>query len=520
MLRHLRRGLGLAAAGLIAAGLMVGVAVGHEGRQVGDYHLIVGWQDEPAYEGTLNAVSVRVNRMLDDMGMEMEGDGGMSGMEHQMGGDNGMAGGDHGAVEAASAITVALETELDAVSGVNVRIVTEGFTFAPNSVGAEHVEGEGHSHVYVDGEKIGRVYGPWFYIDKLEPGVREIRVELNANSHGVYHWNGAAVEATTRVTVPESGGMMMAHGTVEAEGPMSIDFRLEPDELGGANLYVTELTGFRFAPERIGGEFVAGEGHSHVYVNGVKVGRMYGRALHLGKMAEGMNEVRVTLNANNHLEYTRNGEQVAAMQSIHIAPGMGGPGYGEDGERSSVVTPPAAGGVLASVPGQDGGSGMMMGMEMMAMEPVEGLSGSLQVEVTHVGSGESRTMEMLAVFGDPGHYVAGVIPTAPGVYEFRVFGDVEGMALDETFVSAGGGGGFDDIRSSEGLQFPVQLPELREVESGVRGALETAQEAEVAAAAAQDSGGSGLAVAALIVGIVGVVLGGGGMLVAMRGRRA
>lgn len=516
MLRHLRRGLGLAAAGLIAAGLMVGVAVGHEGRQVGDYHLLVGWQDEPAYEGTLNAVSVRVGRMVDEASsMEMEGEGD-NGMPHQMGGDNGMAGGDHGMIEAESLISVALETELDAVSGVNGRIITEGFTFAPNSVGAAHVDGEGHSHVYVDGKKIGRVYGAWFHLDKLEPGVREIRVELNANSHGVYHWNGAAVEATTRVTIPESDGMTMSHGTVEAEGPMSIDFRLEPDELGGANLFVTELSGFRFAPESAGGEFVAGEGHSHVYVNGVKVGRMYGRALHLGDMAEGMNEVRVTLNASNHLEYTWNGEQVAAMQSIHIAPGMGGPGYGEAMEHSSVATP-SAGGVLSSMAGQDGDPMMMMEMEM---EPVEGLSGSLQVEVTHVGSGESRTMEMLSVFGEPGHYAAGVIPTAPGVYEFRVFGNLEGMTVDETFVSSGGGGGFDDIRASDGLQFPEQLPELREVESGVRGAIATAQQAQDTALAAQDAGPSGLAVGALIVGIVGVVLGGGGLLLAMRGRRA
>ena len=520
MLRHFRRGLGLAAAALMAAGLMVGVAVGHEGRQVGDYHLVVGWQDEPAYEGALNAVSVRVNRMLDDagMGMEgnngmnMEGDNGMSG-EHQMGGDNGMAG--HGMVEAAAAMSVSLETELDPVSGVNVRIITEGFVFAPESVGAEHVDGEGHTHVYVDEVKIGRVYGPWFYLDKLEPGVREIRVELNANSHGVYHWNGAAVEAVARVTVPESDGAMMMHGTVEAEGPMSIDFRLEPDELGGANLFVTELIGFRFAPENAGGEHVAGEGHSHVYVNGVKVGRMYGTALHLGKMAEGMNEVRVTLNANNHPEYTWNGALVEVTESIHIAPGMGGPGYGEaaeDGGHSSVLTP-SGGGVLASVAGQ--------GMEgMMMMEPVEGLGDSLQVEVTHVGSGAAKTLELLAVFGGPGHYVGGMIPTAPGVYEFRVFGDIEGMAVDETFVSMGGGGGFDDIRSSEGLQFPEQLPELREIESGVRGAIDTAQQAQDAALAAQDSGGNGLAIAALVVGIAGAVLGSGGLLIAMRGRRA
>ena len=101
-----------------------------------------------------------------------------------------------------------------------------------------------------------------------------------------------------------------------------------------------------------------------------------------------------------------------------------------------------------------------------------------------------------------------MIPTAAGVYEFRVFGNIEGMAVDETFVSRGGGGGFDDIRTSADLQFPEQLPELREIESGVRGALDTAQQAQDAALAAQQDSGNTLAVVALIVGIVGMAIAG------------
>ena len=153
----------------------------------------------------------------------------------------------------------------------------------------------------------------------------------------------------------------------------------------------------------------------------------------------------------------------------------------------------------------------MTGMAGMAHDrrtPVEGLEGSIQVEVTFVPSGASETFDLLAVFGEPGHYVANLIPTASGVYEFRIFGSIEGMAIDETFVSRGGGGGFDDIRSAAGLHFPEELPELREIESGVRGALDTAQQAQDAALAAQESGGNTLAIVALIVGIAGVVIAG------------
>ncbi len=161
-------------------------------------------------------------------------------------------------------------------------------------------------------------------------------------------------------------------------------------------------------------------------------------------------------------------------------------------------------------------AGMSHGQGML----VEGLEGSIQVEVTYVPTGASRTFDLLAVFGEPGHYVANLVPTASGVYEFRVFGAVEGNPIDETFASSGGGGGFDDIRPSAGLQFPEELPEIREIESGVRGALQIAQEAQDSALAAQESGGNSLAVVALIVGIVGVVFGIAGVFFGLRSRQA
>lgn len=171
--------------------------------------------------------------------------------------------------------------------------------------------------------------------------------------------------------------------------------------------------------------------------------------------------------------------------------------------------------------GSDGMEGMYHGGEAM---PVEGLEGSIQVEVTHAPTGTSRVQELLAVFGEPGHYVAVMIPTAAGVYEFRVFGTIEGTSIDETFVSKGGGGGFDDIRSSANLQFPEQLPELREVVGAAQGAREIAQQAQDAALAAQASGdgdgGNALAVVAMVIGVVGALLGAGGIYLAFQSRRS
>ena len=177
---------------------------------------------------------------------------------------------------------------------------------------------------------------------------------------------------------------------------------------------------------------------------------------------------------------------------------MGGDSPSSDGHQENGGHSSSTGRPLASAAGQH--------HEQTA--PVEGLEGAIQVEVTHVATGARRTWDLIAVFGEPGHYVAHMIPTASGVYEFRVFGNIEGMAIDETFASRGGGGGFDDIRSSAGLHFPEELPELREIESGVRGALNTAQQAQDAAQAAQEDDSNMLAIVALIVGIAGVVIAG------------
>ena len=193
----------------------------------------------------------------------------------------------------------------------------------------------------------------------------------------------------------------------------------------------------------------------------------------------------------------------------------GGEGSGE-GQTSRMTLPQGAAKPLASVAGQD---------ESVAV-PVENLEGSLQVEVTHVATGASRILDLEAAWGDPGHYVARLIPTAAGVYEFRVFGTIEGTSVDETFVSAGAGGDFDDIQTSADLQFPEQLPGMREVVAAAQGARDMAQQAQDTALAAQAGsasdggrGGNALAVVALIIGIVGAALGAGGVFMAIRARQ-
>ncbi len=152
------------------------------------------------------------------------------------------------------------------------------------------------------------------------------------------------------------------------------------------------------------------------------------------------------------------------------------------------------------------------------LEPVEGLEKTLQVEITHVASNTSKVFAIRTIFRDPGHYTNDLIFTAPGVYRFRIFGTIEGTPINETFVSRGEGGGFNDMQSSTDLQFPEKLPELREVSSAVKGAGNAVRQAQDEARQARDSASSArtLAVVGIVVGALGVASGVGAMLTSRR----
>ena len=110
-------------------------------------------------------------------------------------------------------VSIAITAEADADGGVDVRIATEGFRFAPEAVDQAHTPGAGHAHIYVDGVKLGRVFDSEYRIDQLPPGEHDIRVTLNTNDHSDLVFDGAKVEATTTVSVPDVG---QGHGQSDA----------------------------------------------------------------------------------------------------------------------------------------------------------------------------------------------------------------------------------------------------------------------------------------------------------------
>lgn len=126
-------------------------------------------------------------------------------------------------------------------------------------------------------------------------------------------------------------------------------------------------------------------------------------------------------------------------------------------------------------------------------EPVEGAEETLRAEVIFGTS--TRELELSPAFGEPGAYRSVFFPTAAGSYTFRLFGEVNGTAIDESFAS--GPDTFGDVQDTAGGQFPVVYPAPADL----------ARDAEAGAAAATTAtialalGGAGLVAGVVAIGL-------------------
>ncbi len=104
--------------------------------------------------------------------------------------------------EGVNAPVVTMRADKDSVSGYNVFLQTENFVFSPDQAGGEHVEGQGHAHLYVDGHKVARLYSNAHHLDgKYLKNKKEIRVVLTTNDHKTYWAQGEEVGDTVDITI-------------------------------------------------------------------------------------------------------------------------------------------------------------------------------------------------------------------------------------------------------------------------------------------------------------------------------
>lgn len=83
-------------------------------------------------------------------------------------------------------------------------------------------------------------------------------------------------------------------------------------------------------------------------------------------------------------------------------------------------------------------------------EPFEGAEETLQLEVSF--GDQTMAVPLRAAWGEPGHYIADLIPTLPGDYTFHLTGTLGDVTVDETFTSADGE--FSSVEPATDVMFP------------------------------------------------------------------
>ena len=118
---------------------------------------------------------------------------------------------DHGAnkiheVQKGEAPTISLDVKKDPTGGFNVQVLTTNFSWTPEKASGKHIEGQGHAHVYLAGQKIIRLYNNWFHLNTFQfsttSGEQLLRVELVGNDHAPITVNAQQISLEQLVDVP------------------------------------------------------------------------------------------------------------------------------------------------------------------------------------------------------------------------------------------------------------------------------------------------------------------------------
>jgi hypothetical protein len=112
--------------------------------------------------------------------------------------------------------------------------------------------------------------------------------------------------------------------------------------------------------------------------------------------------------------------------------------------------------------------------------PAEAVTGAEKALKLQIRQGaQARTFGLRAVPGQPGYYVADMVPTRTGDYEWTLSGSIGADQVNETFDSADGK--FDAVTASSDVEFPVAAPDPEEVAARLQSAEATARSAQTIA---------------------------------------
>lgn len=77
---------------------------------------------------------------------------------------------------------------------------------------------------------------------------------------------------------------------------------------------------FEFRKDLIDGLHIPGTGHGHLYVNGLKLGRVYDSTAQIGALPPGRHAIQITLNTNDHRAYVVGNDPVRTTVFVDVSP--------------------------------------------------------------------------------------------------------------------------------------------------------------------------------------------------------
>lgn len=133
------------------------------------------------------------------------------------------------------------------------------------------------------------------------------------------------VRTRVRVSDPTQAGSAQQHGLfgigdicVVGEGEPAPGITLSVANTASGYQVTVHTEEFVFSEDLAGLYHVAGMGHGHLYVGGMKLGRLYQDTASIGALPPGAHEIRVTLNTNDHRAYVVDDTPVTASAVIVV----------------------------------------------------------------------------------------------------------------------------------------------------------------------------------------------------------
>ena len=104
----------------------------------------------------------------------------------------------------------------------------------------------------------------------------------------------------------------------EATSPYpSVHLKIIKDSIDGYNLFI-DLKNFKLDPTSVGQDNQTNTGHLHLYVNDIKIARVYSQWHHIPQRFFNLREniVKVSLNSNLHDAFTIEGEPIQVILKV------------------------------------------------------------------------------------------------------------------------------------------------------------------------------------------------------------